>query len=267
MELASQPAHQLPVSGNRALRLAHWVSDTVNGLRLKTARRWKFIPQTVAYQGYGSTEWVRVLGRVVLTSKPVPGSKAERLALNGNQNFRGWRAFTSVPVQFTEVEIQLGGITAHVHADRGGLVDTVVPVALTPGWHTATLQADGTEPVEARIFVISQDTRLGIVSDIDDTIMVTALPRPFLALWNTFVLNERARMATPGMAVLMDRLKVEHPEAPGDLPVHRAVERGAHPGPVHRPEPLSLGRAAAHGLGPDPRPLVPQRPGTQTAQP
>ena len=214
MELASQPAHQLPVSGNRALRLAHWVSDTVNGLRLKTARRWKFIPQTVAYQGYGSTEWVRVLGRVVLTSKPVPGSKAERLALNGNQNFRGWRAFTSVPVQFTEVEIQLGGITTHVHADRGGLVDTVVPVALTPGWHTATLRAEGTEPVEARIFVISQDTRLGIVSDIDDTIMVTALPRPFLALWNTFVLNERARMATPGMAVLMDRLKVEHPDAP-----------------------------------------------------
>ena len=44
--------------------------------------------------------------------------------------------------------------------------------------------------------------------------MVTALPRPFLALWNTFVLNERARMATPGMAVLLDRLKVEHPEAP-----------------------------------------------------
>jgi phosphatidate phosphatase APP1 len=33
-------------------------------------------------------------------------------------------------------------------------------------------------------------------------------------LWNTFVLNERARMATPGMAVLLDRLKVEHPEAP-----------------------------------------------------
>jgi phosphatidate phosphatase APP1 len=214
MELASQPAQQLPVSGNRAFRLAHWVSDTVNRLRLKTARRWKFAPQTVAYQGYGSTQWVRVLGRVVLTSKPVPGSKAERLAQNGNQNVRGWRAFTSVPVQFTAVEIEIGGITTRVHADRGGLVDTVVPVELTPGWHTALLRADGTPPVETRIFVIGPDTHLGIVSDIDDTIMVTALPRPFLALWNTFVLNERARMATPGMAVLMDRLNVEHPDAP-----------------------------------------------------
>ena len=56
--------------------------------------------------------------------------------------------------------------------------------------------------------------KLGIVSDIDDTVMVTALPRPFLALWNTFVLSERARMATPGMAVLLDRLTIEHPDAP-----------------------------------------------------
>jgi len=223
MEMASQeppqkdsdyPAPDNRVQGSQAFRLAHRVSDTVNHLRLKAARRWKFAPQTVAYQGYGSTEWVRILGRVVLTSKPTPGSRAEQAAQNGNQNVRGWRAFTSVPIQFVEVDIEIGGTTIRVNADRGGIVDTVVPVQLTPGWHTAVLRAEGTEPAEAKIYVISPDTTLGIVSDIDDTIMVTALPRPFLALWNTFVLNERARMATPGMAVLMDRLLVEHPEAP-----------------------------------------------------
>ena len=111
MEMASQepvqtPAHQQKVSGSQAFRLAHWVSDSVNRLRLKGARRWRFTPQTIAYQGYGSTEWVRVLGRVLLTSKPVPGSRAEEAAQNGNQNVRGWRAFTSVPIQFA----QLGAI-------------------------------------------------------------------------------------------------------------------------------------------------------------
>jgi phosphatidate phosphatase APP1 len=105
-------------------------------------------------------------------------------------------------------------VTTRVKADRGGLVDTVVKVSLSPGWHTATLRAEGTETVKANILVIGPDTRFGIVSDIDDTVMVTALPRPFLALWNTFVLSERARMATPGMPVLMDRLVVEHPNAP-----------------------------------------------------
>ena len=215
MDLASQHSPQdKKVSGSQAFRLAHVVSDTFNGLRLKTARRWHFMPQTIAYQGYGSTDWVRVLGRVVLSSRPLPGSQAEKAAQNGNQNLRGWRAFTSVPIQFTDVEIEINGSTTKVQTDRGGIVDTVVPVSLTPGWHTAVLRAEGTEPVTAKIYIIAPDTKLGIVSDIDDTIMVTALPRPFLALWNTFVLNERARMATPGMAVLLDRLLVAHPQAP-----------------------------------------------------
>lgn len=202
------------LAGNRAFRLAHRLSDGVNAVRLQLAKRGKFVPKTIAYQGYGSTEWVRVLGRVLLAKEPAPGSRAEHAARNGNQNVRGWRAFTSVPVQFTDVEVTIGGVVSHVKADRGGLIDTVVDIQLSPGWHTAVLRAEGTEPVEALIQVIAPDTTFGIVSDIDDTVMVTALPRPFLALWNTFVLSERARMATPGMAVLLDRLTIEHPEAP-----------------------------------------------------
>jgi len=211
MELVTEePA----VSNNRVLRAAHRVSDAVNDVRIQLAKRWNFVPQVLAYQGYGSTSWVRVMARVVLTTQPAPGSPAARAAKAGNQNVRGWRAFTSVPLPFTQVEIEVGGVIHHVQADRGGLVDTDVEVQLPPGWHTAVLRAPGTADVEARIFVIAPETKFGIVSDIDDTVMVTALPRPFLALWNTFVLSERARMATPGMAVLMDRLVIEHPDAP-----------------------------------------------------
>jgi phosphatidate phosphatase APP1 len=206
--------HPAPLSGTQIFRLAHRISDVVNGVRIRLAKRWNFTSQTIAYQGYGSTGWVRVLGRVLLTKNPVPGSRAEHAARNGTQNVRGWRAFTSVPMQFVEVEITVGGVTTRVRADRGGLIDTVVDVRLSPGWHTAVLRADGTEPVETLIRVIDADAKFGIVSDIDDTVMVTALPRPFLALWNTFVLSERARMATPGMAVLLDRLTIEHPDAP-----------------------------------------------------
>ncbi|TWD55094.1 phosphatidate phosphatase APP1 [Arthrobacter sp. AG367] len=202
------------LSGSQFFRLAHRLSDAVNDVRIQLAKRWKFVPQTIAYQGYGSTTRVRVLGRVLLTQKPPPGSKAEHAARNGNQNIRGWRAFTGVPLQFSDVEITIGDVVTHVTADRGGLIDTEVDVQLSPGWHTAVLRAEGTEPAEALIQVIAPGVQFGIVSDIDDTVMVTALPRPFLALWNTFVLSERARMATPGMAVLLDRLTIEHPEAP-----------------------------------------------------
>lgn len=202
------------LAGNQVFRLAHRLSDAFNDVRIRLAKRWKFVPQTIAYQGYGSTNQVRVLGRVLMTQKPLPGSKAEAEAKNGTQNVRGWRAFTGVPLQFVDVTITIGDVVTHVRADRGGLIDTEVDVQLSPGWHTAVLQAEGTDPVEALIQVIAPDVKFGIVSDIDDTVMVTALPRPFLALWNTFVLSERARMATPGMAVLLDRLTIEYPDAP-----------------------------------------------------
>ncbi len=168
----------------------------------------------VAYSGYGTATRVRVLGRVLLASNHGPGNRTDRAAKTVVGNVRGWRAFTSVPVQNREVEIELGGEIHRVRADRGGLIDTNVPVRLAPGWHTAVFRAAGMDPVEAPIFVIAADTRFGIVSDIDDTMMVTALPRPFLALWNTFVVSEHARTPTPGMAVLMDRLAVEYPDAP-----------------------------------------------------
>jgi phosphatidate phosphatase APP1 len=44
--------------------------------------------------------------------------------------------------------------------------------------------------------------------------MVTALPRPLLAAWNTFVLDEHARTPVAGMAVLYERLTREHSGAP-----------------------------------------------------
>src|SRR5699024_2812620 len=62
------------------------------------------------------------------------------------------------------------------------------------------------DPVEADIFIVSSETRVGVISDVDDTVMVTALPRPLVAAWNTFVLDEHARTPVPGMAVLLDRL-------------------------------------------------------------
>ncbi|MGF7473860.1 phosphatase domain-containing protein, partial [Salmonella enterica subsp. enterica serovar Minnesota] len=64
------------------------------------------------------------------------------------------------------------------------------------------------------VFVVDPDVRSGIVSDVDDTVMVTALPRPFLAAWNSFVVDEHARQPVPGMAVLLERLTRDNPGAP-----------------------------------------------------
>ncbi|MDQ4489165.1 DUF2183 domain-containing protein [Sinomonas sp. ASV486] len=179
-----------------------------NDLRTRQARHGDYVAQVVAYRGYGSTRRVRVLGRVLYSR---PGLHGNSDAFN---NFRGWVSFTSVPIQHAEVTVEIEGARAVVRADGGGVVDVLVDVELEPGWHEVRMSAEGAEPSVAQVMIVEPGARFGIVSDIDDTVMVTALPRPFLALWNTFVLSERARTPTPGMAVLLDRLAAEHPEAP-----------------------------------------------------
>jgi phosphatidate phosphatase APP1 len=76
------------------------------------------------------------------------------------------------------------------------------------------MSANGSPPVSADVFVLGDEEQFGIISDIDDTVMVTALPRPLLAAWHTFVVNEHARAATPGMPVLYERLSDAHHAPP-----------------------------------------------------
>jgi phosphatidate phosphatase APP1 len=168
----------------------------------------------IPYTGYGSTTRIRVLGRVLLTKQPKPGSRAARKLQRREERVRGWRSFTSVPVGAVEVTIEVEGFVRTVRADRGGVVDTSVDVELDPGWHTITMQTAGSDAVEAPVYIVAPDSDFGVVCDIDDTVMVTVLPRPFLAFWNTFVLDEHARIPTPGMAVFLERLTSEHPGAP-----------------------------------------------------
>lgn len=194
-----------------AARFEDWVHE----VRERFARRRGQVPTVVPYTGYGSTGWVRVLCRVLLSKPPVPeDAKTGRRRRGGVQSIRGWRSFTSVPVGDIPVVIRIGEVRIEVLADRGGVVDTSIPVELEPGWHRATLSTEGALEVEAPILVVGPETDFGIVSDIDDTVMVTALPRPLVAAWNTFVLAEHARIPTPGMAVLFERLARSHPGAP-----------------------------------------------------
>jgi phosphatidate phosphatase APP1 len=89
----------------------------------------------------------------------------------------------------------------------------VVEVDLLPGWATAELRIGDGPVVEAPIRVVGTDESLGVISDIDDTVLVTALPRPFLAFWNTFVRHEESRRPVPGMAELYRQLTRHAPGA------------------------------------------------------
>jgi phosphatidate phosphatase APP1 len=149
-----------------------------------------------------------VVGRVLI----VPPQRSTKTGEPAS--VRGWRSFVGIPVSFAKVTVQFGETTHHVVADRGGVIDAVIDADLEPGWQTFTVSVEGQAAVEATAFVVAENTTFGIVCDVDDTVMVTALPRPFIAAWNSFVLDEHARTPVPGMAVLLEQLRREHPGAP-----------------------------------------------------
>ena len=180
------------------------IEDAFHRWRERWGRKRGLVTTIVPYTGYGAPSWTRVLCRVVLA----------RPSATAREKVRGWRSFFSIPVSDAEVSVTAGGVEQRVTPSRGGVVDTRISLDLTPGWHTLILRTDDTEPVTAPVFIVDPATRFGIVSDIDDTVMVTALPRPFLAAWNTFVLDEHARTPVAGMAVLYERLRREHPSSP-----------------------------------------------------
>ncbi|KRC50957.1 ACP synthase [Leifsonia sp. Root227] len=191
------------------------IEDAFHEFRARRARKRGYLATVLPYTGYGAPTWARILGRVVLAKEPKPGSRAERKHRKREESIRGWRSFTSVPVADTPVTIEIEGDRHTVMPDRGGVIDTVIPVQLTPGWHTVRMFThESTRVFESPVFIVDPKATFGIISDVDDTVMVTALPRPLLAAWNTFVLDEHARVATPGMAVLLERLAATHPGTP-----------------------------------------------------
>lgn len=171
-------------------------------------------PRVEAYPGYGGAGWVRVMARAVLAPPGTTSAEvAEQDRGSARRAVRGWRSFVTVPVAQAAVRVEVDGVGHDVHADRGGYVDVRLPAQLAPGWRDVRVALGG-NGARAPVLVVPPGAGAALVSDVDDTVMVTALPRPLLAAWNSFVLHEHARRAVPGMADLYRRWLVANPGTP-----------------------------------------------------
>ncbi|GEL93567.1 App1 family protein [Cellulomonas composti] len=191
--------------------------------RLLRRRGWSV--RVEPYAGYGAVGWVRVLARTMLAAPGVrtddlPGAGgAEQAGSTRAPTLRGWRSYATAQVAGVPLLVRVGTIEHHVHTDRGGYLDIRLRSDLPPGWHDVEIvvledSAEGVVRACAPVHVTHPDARWGLVSDIDDTVMVTRLPRPVVAAWNILVRHEHAREPVPGMRDLYAALLDEHPGAP-----------------------------------------------------
>jgi phosphatidate phosphatase APP1 len=155
--------------------------------------------------GYGGPDVVRLFARVLLA----PPATSDGSPSGRRPTRRGWRSLLTLPAAGVEVTVTVGGRTHLLTSDRGGYVHADVAANLSPGWHDTIVAVSGRAPVVSRVRVVDPLESHGVISDIDDTILVTWVPRPLLAAWNTFFLREHARRPVPGMSELLGRLAGE----------------------------------------------------------
>lgn len=192
-----------------AARIEEFFDRRIEGLMRSLGWREKVI----CYTGYGTSVQARVLGRVVLEppwSRSSLGRATEELMRR-----RGFRNFVSVPCVRVNVEVEIEGVIHQVVSDRGGYLDhRIRNHGLEPGWRQVKVRTGESAVTVADLQIVADEVDFGIISDIDDTVITTWLPRPAIAAWNSFIRDESARQAIPGMARMYQALLADHPGSP-----------------------------------------------------
>ena len=160
-------------------------------------------PVLDTYRGYGTPDGLVLRGRVLASLRrttPDPGQSKW-------QNLKEMASlfFTHEVANVRVIAVESG---AEGYSDEEGYVTLTVPGSFAPGWHDVALQiADDTDSrVHARALVRSPEAKLGVVSDIDDTMMQTGAYSLAKNLWTTFTGSASTRRVFPDSIVLMDHL-------------------------------------------------------------
>jgi phosphatidate phosphatase APP1 len=166
-----------------------------------------------AYRGFGNHSEFHLHGRLLRGeaerfSRPADGSLDNVLA--------SFQRMESDEIPGVEVELEFRGRSARATTDEEGYFRASLPVAglsprLTPGWHDVGVSAELTEDRRPEtlhmestctVLVPSEEARFGVISDIDDTVMVTGATRLLSMLRRSLLENAWRRMPFPGVAAL-----------------------------------------------------------------
>lgn len=116
------------------------------------------------------------------------------------------RRVAALPIVGVEVELSIGRHTATEVTDSHGFADFSLPVPdLSVGWHDAravTIPIEGGESAcgTGRVIKPSLKAPFLVISDIDDTILVTGLTEGIAMVTRTVLRDANQRTAVPGMS-------------------------------------------------------------------
>jgi phosphatidate phosphatase APP1 len=161
------------------------------------------------YRGYGSREEIFLIGRVFhqpTWGQSVPEGTLRRHLVDLARRFvRGGVAGAEIAARFAGTEVVVptdrdGYFRVHLRPTRPPPEDRL--------WHCIAL--DLVRPTciaaEGEIFIPPPTCRLVVISDIDDTVMLTGVASKLRMLWRLFLQGASSRVAFPGMAAFLRAL-------------------------------------------------------------
>jgi phosphatidate phosphatase APP1 len=184
----------------------------------RTARRGTVIVQ--AYRGYGSHREIFLIGRVFREPPAGAGRTDDQRSKLG----RIWRLIRRWGVANAAITARFGDVEVEERTDRDGFfrISLKLPTPPPPErlWHRLSIKLTEPEVIETEgdIFIPPQLCRHVVISDIDDTVMLTGVANKLMMMWRLFARRAESRVAFPGMAAFLKALH-QGPDGQGANPM------------------------------------------------
>lgn len=159
---------------------------------------------TVHY-AYGSTKSFTLEGRVA--ERTVAHEARATDSRLGNL----WRSLRSLRVEEQKgfpLRIAVGSGNWTTRSDEEGYfaLRAQTPPGVSPGWNTVRVEgADGAAAAEEPLLIVPDGEVTGIITDFDDTLVVSEVPDRARLLGHTLLENSLQRQPVPGMAAFLRR--------------------------------------------------------------
>ncbi|MBK0402837.1 DUF2183 domain-containing protein [Adhaeribacter sp. BT258] len=192
--------------------------DKIDGLIFDFRNRFGlFAPlQIVPYRSYGTPERLYVTGRV-LADKNVSGPEENHNVWDNLWNM--YKRFDSDEVPNAELIINFDNVAHEVVTDEEGYFTLNLkpekPLELQDIWHqveiklkNAPVNFSGEIKTQAEVLVPPPDAEYGIISDIDDTVIMTGATSMLATARNVFFHNARTRLPFAGVSAFYKSLQL-----------------------------------------------------------
>jgi phosphatidate phosphatase APP1 len=160
-------------------------------------------PCIVPHRGWTTRDKAVVLGRVIEQDAPFLGGLARRPRLVQ----AAYDRFATMPIAGVPLRIRWEGQLIETISGPAGFVDVTFPLppdGLPRGITRAQLEVvgDGAPAVQAEVHALRPDTRMAVISDIDDTVLETDVTNPFKRAAQLMYSTRRMRLPFDGIAAL-----------------------------------------------------------------